>query len=346
MNKRINILLLLNLLLCIPVQLAQAEPVKRISDAYIQEFKQSLQAQESLRHKIMWLSAGGLLAGTAGIIGHIWYKDYLEKQNFDNLLNNYGRLNADKKETVNRWVRAGAALEEGLAPKEDDKPTQPSVRAPWLSRAKTWITDKVKDEINKTPDVLWTRLKEKYLFTPEALILFVLPKSNIIYDYLFTPRTISRFIKKQTCLDQSIKDTTSWIDQSSQEGALQSLDNSELMAEELESIVNVFVVQIEKVLAFMSYIADKLPIADIIDRQRANIVMKKIRSSTEYFCKAADEICDNDQISELSDFVKSFERAIMDIANQLVSFQSIEALVGFKDDVPTKPLTFLQNADD
>lgn len=306
-------------LLCAGSLTVQANKVLKISEARIEKLQSAFASRDNTRNKLR-LTSKGLSIAAAGVF--LWYllKDSPEVTSSGRILDHWGTASEDEKKQVRDTLAVGMARLEIIKKQEQRDAGAPA--APWYRRWWTWAKQ-------KTPIVaagfvtqaLWNKGFEIfYLGFPGAKLS----------DYYFAQRTISWFIENNTVLVNNVEDLVKCV---------QKLNDPELSqdaAEEIASIMNLLVSQIEKILAYISHVTQELPESHKVERVRSQIIQKQIKSLTNKLADMTEKlitVLEKEEDGSGADNIdlSSYIKLTNTICNQLESFAAIEAVLGYED---------------
>jgi hypothetical protein len=329
MNKRIMLLLSCSIPLGSLLGMSGEPPKERISNERINNVKVELVRQERE------VNAARSVAFTAVIAGacYLTYKWLVAKDE----IRDPNRPTDDFIKELRNAAGAHGIAEFMKKYKEDLQRQEAANNDPWFRKAGRWIKDRAIRTLHDIPHAFWLIAVP----TPFTIIRNTIPGVSIISDYMFTPRTIQWFIIRRTSFTPCAHDIKKWVQRSM---AAKQGELTDTTFKELETIVNMFVNQVEKVLGFMSYIKDKVPAALKAEHDRGDLISKKIKEVTDQFCQAADKVifhAESNEKKHIRTMDSLFDYMILDMSDQIESFKNIEKSIGLEDIVVVDPFASL-----
>lgn len=284
-----------------------------VSERRINAYKEIILTQEKNRRDLLCGFAGASAVGIGGVIYYLWNeskkKEELEKKEIKDILGCYSNLNDKQKETLEKYVSVGAAAVKG------DKPDlkESNVDKPWYSRTWTYLK-------KSTPNAALGLFTHFLWHRTVTFLDPVLPKTEKIADNLFASRTISWFIEHKTNLENITRDFVKF------------LSNSKNDKNELQALTMLMITQWEKIIAFMQYVDDYLPLDQANDLLLGITIIRETKENINSIGKLVTQIIRSD--SEMIDL--KTKSVIFDYLKKLVdkaeSFETVEHSAGFEND--------------
>lgn len=286
-------------------------------DSRINAYKNAFIAEENLRKRLFYLGSAAAAVGIGGLTYCLF-----------NNGNNDSRLSQNEIEKVKQLIINTKLPEEQKNNTERtavhiiDNKTFIDTK-PWYNKLWNYAKSKVPSlALGLFTHIVWNKTLE---FIEPAL-----PRVSKIGDKLFSSRSIGWFIENKTTTQRILQDIVRCIN-----------SESGIDGQEFSSLVSLFVIQCEKVLAFISYVVDFLSPDQSEELLRAITIKDKVK---KLICELVEKV--NDLVISNKDKIEynlKINNILLGIVNGFESFIAVEFSAGFEDDTPRQIFQILRS---